>query len=173
MNRISIALFNSRSDAEPIQQRLAQAGIVAEIHEELRLQKLWFVSRRAAGARLEVAVDQFERAERLLLAWDCAEGVLRQAIQCPECKSFRVDYPQFAKNSVLTNMAAGFAAELGLVEKDYYCERCHYTWPKKSSTPERVRLHMAPYYFIEGVEPRTSAMPAQQKAPPNAIRKVA
>jgi len=171
VNRISIALFNSRSDAEPIQQRLAQAGIVAEIHEELRLQKLWFVSRRAAGARLEVAVDQLERAEQLLLAWDCAGGALRQAIQCPECKSFRVDYPQFAKNSVMTNMAAGFAAELGLVEKDYYCERCHYTWPKKSPGPARVRPHMAPYYFIEGVEPRTSAMPGQGKALSNAIRK--
>jgi hypothetical protein len=57
---------------------------------------------------------------------------------------------------VLTNMAAGLVAELGLVEKDYYCEQCHYTWPKETSAPARKRLNMAPYYFIEDVENRAS-----------------
>lgn len=167
MNRIPIALFTNRKQAEPIQQRLAQAGVAAEVHEELGLQTLWFVSKQAAGARLEVAADQFIRAEKLLVAWDTSEGALRDAIRCPECKSFRVDYPQFAHNSVMTNMAAGLVAELGLVEKDFYCERCHYTWPKEQTAPARKRPHMAPYYFIEDVEktvlPRPQ--PAQTPAP--------
>jgi hypothetical protein len=115
------------------------------------LQKLWFVSKEAAGARLAVAAEHFEQAEKLLLAWDLADGSLKQAIRCPECKSFRVDYPQFARNSVMTNMAAGVAAELGLVEKDYYCQKCHFTWPKEQSARARKRSHTAPYYFIEDV----------------------
>jgi predicted Zn-ribbon and HTH transcriptional regulator len=119
MNRIPIALFANRAEAEPIRQRLAQEGVHVEILDELLLQKLWFVSKQAAGARLEVAAGHFGKAEKLLLTWDKAEGALKQAIRCPECKSFRVDYPQFARNSVMTNMAAGVAAELGLVEKDY------------------------------------------------------
>src|SRR5215471_4425188 len=151
MNRIPIALFNSRESAQPIQMRLVQAGIAAEIHEELGLQRFWFVSKGAAGVRLEVPARDFERAERLLLLLD-AEGALAEAIRCPECKSLLVDYPQFAKNSVFTNLAAGFVAELGLVEKDYYCETCHYTWPKAKQGPPRHREHMAPNYFIEGVE---------------------
>lgn len=151
MNKIPIALFVNRSEAEPIQRRLAWAGVNAEIQDELLIQKLWFVSKKAAGARLEVAAEHFERAEKLLLTWDVAEGALKDAIRCPECKSFRVDYPQFARNSVMTNMAAGVAAELGLVEKDYYCETCHYTWPKEPNVRARKRPHMAPYYFIEDI----------------------
>jgi predicted Zn-ribbon and HTH transcriptional regulator len=165
MNRIPIALFANRSEAEPIQQRLARAGVDAEIQDELMLQKLWFVSKAAAGARLAVAAEHFEQAEKLLLAWDLADGALKQAIRCPECKSFRVDYPQFARNSVMTNMAAGVAAELGLVEKDYYCQKCHYTWPKEPNARARKRPHMAPYYFIEDIgnsaSPKASQRPSR------------
>ncbi len=146
-----LALFSSRAKAEPIQQRLAAAGIPGEIHEELRLEKLWFVSRKSAGARIEVPADQFERAENLLLNWDAAEGALRDAIRCPECKSLRVEYPQAAHHSLLTNLGPGLLAQLGLVQRDYYCEDCHYTWPKEGTRARRQRPHEAPYYFIEGV----------------------
>jgi predicted Zn-ribbon and HTH transcriptional regulator len=164
MNTIRVALFSSRTQAEPIQQRLAEAGIAAEIHEELGLQRFWFVSKRSAGARLEVAAKQLEQAKKLLSSWNITEGGLDHAIRCPQCKSLCVDYPQFAHNSVLTNMAAGLVAELGLVEKDYYCEQCHYTWPKEQTSPERKRLHMAPYYFIEGVENRVSPLVRQKSS---------
>jgi len=152
MNRIPIALFPNHAQAEPIRERLERAGVPAEIHEELGLQKFWFVSRQAAGVRVEVALEQFDQAERLLRAWDMTEGALHDAIRCPECKSLLVDYPQFARNSIITNLAAGLIAELGLVEKDYYCEHCHYTWPKEPKEPkEQKRAHLAPYYFIEDV----------------------
>lgn len=160
MNRIPIALFSSWEHAQPIQQRLLQAGVVAELRAETALQRFWFVSRPAAGVSLEVVASQFEKAEKLLRAWDTTEGVLAQAIHCPQCKSLHVDYPQFARNSVITNLAAGLAAELGLIEKDYYCEACHYTWPKEASA--RTRPHMAPYYFIEGIEPGAVSAPARQ-----------
>jgi len=171
MNRMPIALFRNRSEAESILQRLARAGVNAEIQDELLLQKLWFVSKEAAGARLVVAAEHFERAEKLLVAWDIAEAALKEAIRCPECKSFRVDYPQFARNSVMTNMAAGVAAELGLVEKDYYCERCHYTWPRRVDAQARKRPHMAPYYFIEDIGNTFSQPGAQPKTPVDPTRK--
>jgi hypothetical protein len=152
MSRIPIALFKDCAKAEPIQHRLAEAGIAAEIHDELRLEKLWFVSKPDCGARIEVPANQFERAEQMLVEWDASEGALRDAIHCPECKSLRVDYPQFTRKSLLTNLAMGVAAEVGLVEKDYYCEDCHFTWPKEGTKPRRDRPNMAPYYFIEGVD---------------------
>jgi predicted Zn-ribbon and HTH transcriptional regulator len=147
-----VARFSNRAKAEPIRERLAQAGIPAEIHDELRMEKLWFVSKQEAGARVEVPADQFERAEQLLLDWDAAEGALREAIRCPECRSLRVEYPQFARNSIITNLGMGLAAEMGLVERYFYCEDCHFTWPKEGTQPRRQRQHTAPYYFIEGVE---------------------
>jgi hypothetical protein len=173
MNMIPLVLFDTQAQAELLQQRLAKAGITAQIHGELWLQKLWYVSKRAAGVHLEVAADQFDRAEQLLLAWDKGEGLLRGAIRCPECHSFHVDYPQFARNSLLTNLAVGLLAETGLVEKDYYCEHCHYTWPKKGARSSRHRRHLAPYYFIEDVGPTTSTLVAQQTSQPNATRKTA
>ncbi len=118
MNTIPVALFSDRTEAEPIRQRLVKAGVVAEIQEELWLQKLWYVSKQAAGVSVGVPANQLERAESLLLTWDLADGALSHAIRCPQCKSLHVDYPQFARNSVLTNFAMGFCAELGLVEKD-------------------------------------------------------
>src|SRR5260221_5764787 len=109
MNRMSVALFSNRAKAEPIRQRMAQAGLPAEIHDELRMEKLWFVSKAEAGARVEVPAAQFERAEQFLLDWDAAEGALREAIKCPECRSLRVEYPQFARNSIMTNLGMGLA----------------------------------------------------------------
>jgi hypothetical protein len=159
MNRIPVALFPNRAQAEAVQQRLAQAGIAAELHEEVWLQKLWFVSKEAAGVHVEVAPDQFECAEALLASWDTPIGTLSGAIRCPECKSLLVDYPQFARNSIMTNIAGGLLAEVGLLEKDYYCEHCHYTWAKKHSA--HSRSHLAPYYFIEGIQ-ETTPLKTQQ-----------
>jgi hypothetical protein len=149
---MSVALFNDRPKAEPLRERLAQAGIPAEIHDELRLEKLWFACKTDCGVRLEVPASQFERAEDMLIEWDAKEGALRDAIHCPECGSLRVDYPQFTRKSLLTNLAMGVAANVGLMEKEYYCEDCHFTWPKVGTKPRRNRPHMAPYYFIEGVD---------------------
>ena|SRR5437899_9511879 len=152
MNRIPVALFKDRSQAEPIRDRLAQAGIAAEIHDERGLQRLWFVPKPQCLVRVEVPADQFETGEQLLVDWDQAEGALRGAIHCPECKSLLVEYPQVTRKSVMTNLAMGLAAELGLIERQYYCQECHFTWPKEGTKPRPGRPHMAPYYFIEGVE---------------------
>lgn len=152
MNRIPIALFCDRAKAAPIQQRLARVGITAEIHDELRLEKLWLARKEECGVRLEVPADQFERAEDMLTRWDAEDSGLRDAIHCPECGSMRVDYPQFTRKSLLTNLAMGVAANVGLMEKEYYCEECHFTWPRQGTKPRRSRPNMAPYYFIEGVE---------------------
>ena len=163
MNRIPVALFSSSAKAEPLKQRLIQAGIQAEVHEELRLEKLWFVSKNSAGARLDAPANQFERACQLLLDWDMAEGALRDAIRCPECKSLRVDYPQFTRKSFIPNLAMGLSTKIGLVEKEFYCQDCHYTWPKEGTRPRVARVHLAPYYFIEGVE-QTTLKPQPQPA---------
>ena len=162
---MSIALFAERAKAEPVRERLRQAEIYSEIHEETRLGKFWFVSSRSAGARLEVPGNQFEAAEKLLGSWESSEGELLGVIRCPECRSLRVQYPQIARHSLLTNVTVGLASRLGLVELDFYCEHCHFTWPKAGERPRRTGLHSAPYYFIDGVE-QTSRDYAASARPP-------
>ena len=165
MNNMPVALFGDRAKAEPVRQRLAQAGFNAQINEHPPMATLWSVPRPTGGVRVEVQCDQFERAEQALLDWDAAEGALSQAIRCPECGSLRVEYPQYARHSLLTNLAMGFLATLHLVERNYYCEDCHYTWPREGTRPRRNRLHLAPHYFIEGVEQTNRARTGQQSEP--------
>ena len=156
MNRIRLALFPDRAAAQPARSGLLQIGIPAQIHDELQLERLWFVRKSAAGVRLEVPAKQLERSIKFLLVGEAAHGVLRHAIRCPECRSLRVDYPQFTRKSFLTNLAMGLMAEFRLVEKQYYCEDCHCMWSKQGKV-RRKRPHLAPNYFVEDIEQMTSS----------------
>jgi hypothetical protein len=166
MNRIPVATFKSSGPATQLQQRLTGNGIPAEVHDGLKLEKkVWFASGPEAGTRLEVPAEQFERAYDLLVQWDDQEGVLRDAIRCPECNSPRVSYPQYTRRSFLPNLIVGALAAIGRVEKEFYCEECQYTWPRESH-PAHLRPHMAPYYFIEDIE--TSPPPSKRDPSPPA-----
>jgi hypothetical protein len=149
MNRIRLALFQDRSAAAELQDHLYKAGISSEVHDELQLERLWFVSKSAAGARLEVPLQQWERATQLLIEWDSLDEALLGAVRCPECKSLRVDYPQVTRKSLLTNVAIGLLAELHIIERQYYCEECHCMWPRDRNKPPHRRAHLAPNYFID------------------------
>lgn len=132
MNLIRVALFDDRATAEPVCEHLLQAGVPAVIHNEPWLTRLWFVPKRRAGVRLEVPVAFFEATEKLLFAWN-ARGDLFAAVHCPACGSLLVDFPQFTEKSFTTNLAFGFLAGVGLLEKDFYCAHCHFMWPKPNA----------------------------------------
>jgi len=155
MTRVRIALFKNLETAEPVQQRLLKAGIPVEIHPEPAFAKLWFVSNHRGGIRLEVPAGLVEDCSKLIAKWD-ADGVLFTPIRCPECRSLRVDYPQFTEKSLLTNLVMGLLAEVRLLPREYYCEDCHNMWPKEGTCSRRFRRHLAPTYFIEGVESAAS-----------------
>jgi hypothetical protein len=152
MNMIRIATFSDHAHAVPLQKLLLAEGIPAEIHEKARFRKLWFIPTPQSGVRVEVPSDQYKQACRLTHKWDVPGGPLRGAFRCVECGSLKVDYPQFTRKFVLPNLVMGPAAALGLVEKQYYCEDCHYTWPKETARQHKQRAHMAPDYFIEGIK---------------------
>jgi hypothetical protein len=151
MNKVRVALFNDRAAAETIRDRLVNAGIQAEIHDEIGLARLWFVTKTTTGARLEVPVSQEERSLQILGEWGPKPADLGSAIRCPECTSLRVDYPQFTRKAFFPNLAMGLIAELGLLDKQFYCESCHHIWAPRHAKPKRARTHMAPHYFMEGV----------------------
>src|SRR6266404_295978 len=129
MNTISIARFSCRSDAEPFQRRLSEAGIPAEIHDCAGMD----------GVRIKVPAGQFESAYQLMLNWDATEGGLRGAIRCPDCKSLRIEFPQYTHKSALPNLLVGVLANIGAVRKEFYCHDCHFTWPKEGTKPSRAR----------------------------------
>jgi hypothetical protein len=120
---------------------------------------------KTTGARLDVPASDFERAHRLVLEWDRVEGALQAAIRCPECKSLRIDYPQFTRNSIIPNLIIGLLATIARVEKEYYCYDCHFTWPRKGTRGSRARPHSAPYYFMNGMEQTPSVRSEQTSFP--------
>ena len=154
MNKMAVAHFRDRAKAQTIQRRLVDAGFDATLNDNPQLRSLWFVSREEADVRIEVPSEQFPRAEKCLLDWDASEGALDGAIRCPECKSLRVQYPQYAQNSLLPNLAMGILTELRAIEKNYFCADCHCTWHGEGYRAPGIRPHSAPFYFIEGLEQR-------------------
>jgi hypothetical protein len=155
MNMVTIATFNERAKAEPLRKRLENAGIHAEVLEEYRFEWLWFVFKPLAAMRLKVHKQDFERAQKLLNEWDAAEGILRDSIRCPKCKSSRVEYPQFTRKGVLPNLV-GLASVVGFVDKEFYCQECQHTWPPKVRH-DPPKKHSAPDYFIEGTPKQNRA----------------
>src|SRR5438552_494269 len=123
MNTIAVATFNELEKAELVRQRLLQAGLHPVIHDESTLQRFWFMSRPSAAEKVEVPKDEFERAEQFLRERDQAEDILHDAVRCPQCKSSRIEYPQFTRKFVLPTLAELFVL-LRIVPREYYCEDC-------------------------------------------------
>jgi len=151
MNMVTVATFNEPSKAEPLKRRLEQEGVYAEIHDESKYEWFWFVSKPLAGIRLKVHKKDFERARQMVRDLDAAEGILRDAVKCPQCGASRIEYPQFTRKFIMPNLV-GLASLLGIIDKEFFCQECEYTWPKevKNRPP---RKHSAPAYFIDGAVP--------------------
>lgn len=140
---ISIAAFNDREPAQQLVSRLREAGIDSELFDESTEQK-WHLFQLDPHAHLRVRVPESltERALKQLQEWEGTDTALAAAVHCPECGSTRVEYPQFSRRTILGALPA-VAAAAGIVEKDYYCEACQYTWPaeKAKAEPEVDRLN--------------------------------
>jgi hypothetical protein len=137
---MTLATFNYLDQAQVLKERLEQAGIRAVIYDDSKLQRFGFLTEPMATKKVEVEPKDFESAKRLLNDWDKAEGLLRDAVRCPQCKSSRVQYPQFTRKFI-TPMVVELFVVIGLFPKEFYCEDCHYTWPKNPTLEsEKDRL---------------------------------
>ncbi len=139
MNTITIATFNQVEPALPLQQRLENAGIHAVIHDDSKLQNFIFESESLAGIRVKVAEPDAERAQQLLAEWDAADHLLERAVICPECKSAQVEFPQITRK-FLTPSLGGLLFKMHLAEKEFYCQSCHHTWPRRVKVEPEVDL---------------------------------
>ena len=138
MEWANVATFNEMSPAEALKRRLEGAGVPARIHDEQNLQK-WFLTEPLASVRLQVERHHYTRTRELLAEWHAADGVLRDAVLCPECGSAEIEYPQFTRKNILPSIGV-FLSTLGFMEKQFYCQDCHYTWPVKQKVQAPMDL---------------------------------
>jgi hypothetical protein len=127
---ITVAAFNERDPAEALKDRFDKAGLHAEVHDESGAQAYFFMSRQPrAHMRVRVRKEEYEIAKALLLDWE-RDGVMSQAVRCPQCGSSRIEYPQFSRHTA-SSMFFALLSAAHLIPREYYCEDCQFTWPDK------------------------------------------
>lgn len=130
MNAITIATFDRLEDAKLLKNCLEKAGLQSVIHDESKLQRFWFMAEPVASIKVQVDSSEFESAKHLLPECDKACHALQNAVLCPQCGSSRIEYPQYTRKFI-TPILVEFFISLGLFPKEYYCQDCQYTWPRK------------------------------------------
>lgn len=140
---MSIAAFDQMEPAEKLSARLREAGFHAEVTDESAAQK-WQLYNLHPRAHIRVVVreDAVLAATRQALEWDQSDQILKGAARCPECGSLRVEYPQFSRRTLMGALPAALAAA-GVIERDFYCEACQYTWPVE----EAAKLDLDPLWW--------------------------
>jgi len=113
-----------------------------------------------------------EARPKLLLEWDASEGILREAIRCPECQSLQVHYPQFAHRSLIPNLMRDFWPNR-LDRRRNTIARTVITRGQKTE-PKRSILYLErkPYRFVDGIEQTLlRPKPAQSESRANGLQR--
>src|SRR3954469_9272380 len=98
---ITIATFNDRAPADRLTARLREAGFQADLFDESQAQKWLLLNLKPrAHMRVRVLKEQGDRALKTLTEWDAADGALKQSVQCPQCHSSRIEFPQFSRRTL-------------------------------------------------------------------------
>ncbi len=149
-NHISIAAYDNLAPANALIHALADKGIEAGLQDETADQALRFFTATAhAQFRVMVPPDQVPKAlEELarlapLPPERSHECPVAQIIRCPDCSSTLVEYPQFSRNTIVGALPA-MAASVGLVEQDFFCRNCNYTWEPGDRRNSREELTQNP-----------------------------
>ena len=131
---ITVVTFNEREPADQIASRLREAGFSAEVYDESSEQK-WKLFNLEPRAHLRVRVHTSEEAGAIakLGQWT-DDPAMAHAVHCPECGSSRIEFPQFSRRTIMGALPAALAAT-GVIDKTFYCEACHYTWPAEEPEP--------------------------------------
>ncbi len=130
---VTIATYNEPAKARRLKEKLQDAGVHADLHNEANLQTYAFMSKPQANAKVMVEEAEFERAQALLMKWEAADPDIG-AIRCPQCNSPRIEYPQLTRK-FLTPALAGILFALKIFQKEFYCQDCHFTWTNETERP--------------------------------------
>lgn len=129
MKTIALATFHELEPERVLRDRLQQAGFPAIIHNESKLQRFWFMSSPLAAVHVEVPQPDYLQARKVVDDLDRSDKVLSDAVRCPECHSSWVEFPQMPRKFIGPTNLVTLLMILRIVEREFYCHNCHYTWP--------------------------------------------
>ncbi len=128
---VTIATFNEPAKAKHLKERLVQAGVKADVHNEGQMQAVAFGAKPQANAKVMVDEKEFEKAHQLMVEWEATDPEIGSAIRCPNCNSPRIEYPQMTRRFHMP-WIANLLFALRIIEKEFYCRDCQYTWTNQS-----------------------------------------
>jgi hypothetical protein len=132
-----VATFSDLEKARAVEDWLVRAGIPAVTQDESKLQKFWFLSRALAAEKVRVKEKDFRRARQMLEDADITRHILQGEILCPKCRSSDIEYPQFTRKFITTTMVE-ICCLLNIIDREFYCMRCHFTWPTRFQLPPKI-----------------------------------
>ena len=128
-DHISIASFDAIEPAQILAGRLSAEGIPAIADSDAAEQLLRFYNPHPrAHCHVLVPKANIATALQRIKELDESEGLLKSAVRCPQCHSSQVEFPQFSRNTIIGAMPS-IAAAAGLIDREFYCVACHFTWP--------------------------------------------
>lgn len=128
MNNILVATFNELEPAQQLLKQFKNAKVPAEILDETKIERFWFMCEPFAAFHVEVDEQDYLKARQLMKEWDTHPGILSEAVRCPDCQSCRVEYPQITRKFITPILSRLFMT-FRLIPKEFYCLDCQYTWP--------------------------------------------
>lgn len=140
---VTIATFNEPAKAKHLKERLQQAGLKADIHNERYLQSVAFMAKPQANVKVQVDEEDFVAAQQFMLAWEATDPDIGSAIRCPQCGSPRIEYPQMTRKFLTPGLVSILFA-LRIFQKEFYCQECHFTW---SNEEDRSRYRFWNRFF--------------------------
>ncbi len=124
---VTIATFNEPAKAKHLKDRLQEAGVKADVHNEGQVQAVAFMGKPQANAKVMVHEPDFEKAHGLMVEWEPSDPEIGAAIRCPNCQSPRIEYPQMTRK-FHTPWIANLLFAVKLFQKEFYCRDCQNTW---------------------------------------------
>jgi hypothetical protein len=135
-----VATFNDLDKAQAVKLKLEKAGIGAKLSDESNLQKFVYLSHPLACAKVLVEEADYEKARRFLLETDSQDHALADEVHCLKCGSPHIEYPQYTRKFMTTTFFGVLFSLLHLLDKAFYCQDCHHTWPVKDLLRPRTDI---------------------------------
>ncbi|HEY1084096.1 MAG TPA: hypothetical protein VGE29_17665 [Prosthecobacter sp.] len=130
MNYINLATMDSVHEAERLADMLSRHGLKARMHDESDIQRFIFFTKPKAFSIVQVPDPDYSRAVSFIQdLHDTHDPLCNHIFSCPDCGSLAVEYPQFTRKYFITPLLLEWASNFGLFEKEFYCRKCHSTWP--------------------------------------------
>jgi transposase-like protein len=89
------------------------------------------VKNHEACVTVDVDKRDYDKVCDLVRDWERGNGMMQNAVHCPQCGSPRIEYPQYTKKFVTPSFHLGLGIALGIIPKEFYCTECQYTWPSE------------------------------------------